>query len=97
MTQERVALVALDLMRYSQGKKIPSRLTIRAEPRAAATRHHRQEARRLQRGVSRNCLPNTRHKSLRSCRVRCVFIAKRVVHHLLFRMNTKREQDRERD
>jgi hypothetical protein len=33
-------------------------------------------------------LPNPRDKSLRSCRVSCVFIAKRVAHHLFFRMNT---------
>jgi hypothetical protein len=36
-------------------------------------------------------LPHTRHKSLRSCRVRRVFIAKRLAHHLLLRMNAKRE------
>ncbi len=43
------------------------------------------------------CLPDPRNKSLRPCGVRCVFGAKRVPHHLLLRMNTKREQDRERD
>src|SRR6476620_8290372 len=52
---------------------------------------------KLQRGVSRHCLPNTRHKSLRSCRVLCVFFAKRLAHHLLFRLNTKRDKDCERD
>lgn len=57
-----------------------------------------QEARSLRAGFAALvCLPNPRHKSLRSCRIGCVFIAKRLAHHLLFRTNTKREQDCERD
>src|SRR6185369_3160420 len=46
---------------------------------------------------ARNRLPDARNKTLRSRRVRRVFVAKPLEHHPLLRADTKREEDGERD
>src|SRR5439155_21274754 len=52
---------------------------------------------RIQPVLSQHRLPNARNKTLRPCRVRGVFVAKLMGHHSLFRPDTKRKEDRERD